>query len=82
MNRNLLLMVSLLLGVCAPFSARAGDRQPKTENVFLIISDGLRWQEIFPRLGQDFQSAVPQAAPPIADLLSGTKGAPARASGR
>ena len=31
--------------LCWPATAQAGS--PKTQNVFLIISDGFRWQEVF-----------------------------------
>jgi hypothetical protein len=35
-----------LIPQCSPI-AQAKDQSLKTENVFLIISDGLRWQEVF-----------------------------------
>jgi hypothetical protein len=42
-TKSLLLSVALAASVLAP----AGAASLKTENVFLIISDGLRWQEVF-----------------------------------
>jgi hypothetical protein len=35
----------VIAAVCFTLAARAGS--PKTENVFLIMSDGFRWQEVF-----------------------------------
>jgi hypothetical protein len=52
----------------------------KTQNVVLIVSDGLRWQEVFQgadpllldaRNGGNYVKDVPKAARPIADVLKG-----------
>ncbi len=45
--RVLSAVLLLLLVLGAPLAATAADRALRTENVFLIISDGLRWQEVF-----------------------------------
>jgi Metalloenzyme superfamily len=44
MRRQLSLLLILFT---VPFVAAAQNRPHQTENVFLIISDGLRWQEVF-----------------------------------
>src|ERR1051326_515611 len=44
---NLWSLAVLLVAYCCSTFAEAKDPSLKTENVFLIVSDGLRWQEVF-----------------------------------
>ena len=46
-RRGSLLVVSLVLAIFRPAPARAETPARRTENVVLIVSDGLRWQEVF-----------------------------------
>ncbi len=46
MNRLTLIIIAALASVC-PLWAQAAAHVQKTENVVLIVSDGLRWQEVF-----------------------------------
>jgi hypothetical protein len=44
--RHVMILRTLLLAFCALLIAAPGEAR-KTENVVLIVSDGLRWQEVF-----------------------------------
>ncbi len=44
---RLICLLTVCFGLAWPFSARAAQPSLKTKNVFLIISDGFRWQEVF-----------------------------------
>jgi Metalloenzyme superfamily len=45
--RSVLGVLALVLAACAPLAWAGGAASLKTRNVVLIVSDGLRWQEIF-----------------------------------